>query len=72
MTLDIQAHVEVVHRLNDTGAAITHSVHGTSHEGFEFELRIVDIFLIDGNAVSRCEMFDEADLDVAIARFDEG
>ncbi len=25
----------------------------------------------DGDLISRCEMFDEADLDAALARFDE-
>ncbi len=26
---------------------------------------------IEGDLISRCEMFDEADLDAALARFDE-
>ena len=40
-------------------------------DGFEFELRIVDVFTIDGDRISRCEMFGESDLETALARFDE-
>ncbi len=31
---------------------------------------MIDIFT-KGDLISRCEMFDEADIDAAIARFDE-
>ncbi|RDH79909.1 hypothetical protein DVS77_02525 [Mycolicibacterium moriokaense] len=71
MTRNMRARIEAAHRLNDGGAVITHSVRGASKEGFDFELRIVDVFTVAGDAVSRCEMFDEADLDAALARFDE-
>ena len=71
MTLDVQVRIEAVHRLNDGGAVITHSVQGTSRDGFDFELRMVDVFMIQGGHISRCESFDESDLDAALARFDE-
>ena len=31
----------------------------------------VDILMVDGELIIRCEIFDEADLDTALARFDE-
>ncbi len=71
MTLDIQARIEAVHRLNDRGAVVTHSVQGTSRDGFDFELRMVDVFMVEGGVISRCESFDESDLKVALGRFDE-
>ena len=43
---------------------------GTSDQGFDFEWRVIDSFTIDGELISRCEMFDETDLDTALAEFD--
>ena len=68
---DINMYIEVVHRLSSLGAVITQTVHGTSQHGFEAEWRENSIFTFDGDLVSRCELFDEADLDAAIARFEE-
>ena len=31
----------------------------------------IDLLTVDGDLINRCEMFDEADLDAALARFDE-
>ena len=31
----------------------------------------VDVLTVKGDLISRCEIFDEADLDAALARFDE-
>lgn len=67
---DLKGHIETVHRLNKLGAVITHAAYGCSHEGFDAEWREVTLFTVDG-VVSRCEMFDESDLDAALARFDE-
>ena len=64
-------YVEAVHRLNDLGAVLTLVSNGTSQEGFDGEWRMADIFTVDGDLISRCEIFDEADLDAAIARFDQ-
>ncbi|OQZ91861.1 hypothetical protein BST11_06675 [Mycobacterium alsense] len=68
---DVKGHLEEVHRLNSVGAVITEVVTGTSRDGFDFELREIGLFAFEGNLVSRFEMFDEADLDAALARFEE-
>ena len=31
----------------------------------------VDLLTVDGDLIIRCEVFDEADIDAALARFDE-
>ncbi len=71
LTPNLTIHIEAVHRLNNFGAVITHEGHGTSLEGFDAEWRAVDILMVDGDSISRCEIFDETDLDIALARFDE-
>ena len=71
LTPDLNIHVEAVHRLSNFGAVLTHTAHGTSHEGFDAEWREVSLVTVDGDAVNRCELFDEADLDAAVARFEE-
>ncbi|MFZ0715838.1 BTAD domain-containing putative transcriptional regulator [Mycobacterium sp.] len=68
---NIRSYVEIVHRLSDIGGVCTHAAHGVSKEGFEAEWRGVDLLMVDGDMVNRCEVFREADLDAAIARFDE-
>nr|WP_208863287.1 BTAD domain-containing putative transcriptional regulator [Mycolicibacter icosiumassiliensis] len=64
-------YVEAVHQLTDSGAVITHVAKGTSRNGVDVEWRLIDTLTVDGGLISRCEMFDEADLDAALARFDE-
>ena len=71
LTPDISIYMETVHRLTDLGAVVTHTARGVSHEDFDAEWRMIDMFTVDGDLISRCEMFDEADLDAALARFDE-
>jgi hypothetical protein len=68
---NIWTYPEVVHRLSEHGAVVTHAAHGISQEGFEAEWRGVDLLTVDGDMVNRCETFDEADLDAAVAKFDE-
>ena len=68
---DIRTYVEVVHRLSELGAVCTHAGHGISHEGFDAEWHGVDLLTVEGDMVNRCEAFDDADLDAAIARFDQ-
>ena len=60
-----------MHRLSDLGAVVTHAAHGTSREGFDAEWRVINLLTVEGDLINRCEMFDEADLDAALARFDE-
>ncbi|MGE5696981.1 MAG: hypothetical protein ACM4D3_17645 [Candidatus Sericytochromatia bacterium] len=67
----ISLYVEAVHRLNDRGAVVTRAAHGTSRQGFDAEWRVIDLLTFEGDMVSRCETFDESDLDAARARFEE-
>ncbi len=71
LTPQATVYIEAVHRLSNLGAVVTHAGHGISHEGFDAEWRMVDVFTVDGKLISRCELFDEADIDAAIVRFDE-
>lgn len=66
----IRTYPEVVHRLSDLGAVYTHVAHGTSREGFDAEWRGISLVMVDGELVSRSEVFDEADIDAALARFE--
>ena len=68
---DRAIHVEAVHRLSSLGAVVSRAVNGTSQDGFYAEWREIDLLTVDGDLINRCEVFDEADLDVALARFDE-
>ena len=70
-TPDLKIYIESVHRLNDLGAVITHAAHGTSQEGFDAEWRGITISMIDGDRINHSELFDEDDIDAALARFDE-
>ncbi len=63
--------VEAVHRLSDVGAVVCQVTRGSSSDGFDFEWREIALFTVDGDRISRIEVFDEADLDIALARFDE-
>ncbi len=71
LTPDIRQHIEAVHRLSNFGAVVTRMASGTSQEGFDAEWRQIDVFIVEGDKVSRCEIFAEADLDAALARFEE-
>ena len=68
---DVNIYIEAVHRLNNLGAVVTHVANGTSQQGFDAEWRIVNLVTVEGDLINRCEIFDEADLDAALARFDE-
>ena len=63
--------------LRRSGAPIEQSgglhplVSGPSTEGFDVEWREVTLLVFEAGRVYRFEVFDEADLDAAIARFDE-
>jgi hypothetical protein len=67
----IRRSIEAVHRLNGLGAVVTHTGYGTSQEGFDAEWRLVALLTFAGDLISRAELFDESDLDTALARFDE-
>ncbi len=59
-TPDLNIYIEAVHRLSDLGAVVTHAANGTSQEGFDAEWRVIDILTVEGDLISRCELFDEA------------
>ncbi|WP_434085070.1 BTAD domain-containing putative transcriptional regulator [Mycobacterium paraterrae] len=64
-------YIENVHRLSEIGAVVTQVVNGLSHQGFDAEWRTIDLAMYEGDEIKRSELFDEADLDAALARFDE-
>ena len=68
---DTKIYIGAVHRLSEIGAVVTHLARGISQEGFDAEWRDVHVLAVEGDMFSRCELFDEADLDTAIARFDQ-
>ena len=68
---DTKIYIEAVHRLSQLGVVVTDAAHGTSQEGFDAEWREVHLLTVEGDLFSRAELFDEADLDAAIARFDQ-
>ncbi|WP_255413203.1 BTAD domain-containing putative transcriptional regulator [Mycobacterium sp. 3519A] len=68
---EIDIHIEAVHQLSDAGAVITHAARGTSPDGFRAEWREVNLLTVDGDAVNRCEIFDETDLETALTRFEQ-
>jgi hypothetical protein len=57
--------------MGNTGVVSTLIATGTSEEGFDAEWREIVIVTFDGDLLSRCELFDEPDLDAALARFQE-
>ena len=71
LTPEYNIHIDTVHRLSDRGAVVTHTAHGVSHEGFDAEWRMIQLLTVDAGLVNRGEVFDESDLDAALARFDE-
>ena len=71
LTPDLKSYLDTVHRLNDHGAVVTNTSHGTSPEGFDAEWQMIQLLTVDGDRINRCELFDETELDAALARFDE-
>src|ERR1700761_8185652 len=71
LTPKLKGYVEVVHRLSSRGALVTHAAHGTTQGGLDAEWRGIHFLTLDGGMVNRCEIFFEADLDAAIAKFEE-
>ncbi|MDQ1545830.1 MAG: hypothetical protein QOH69_734, partial [Actinomycetota bacterium] len=68
---DISIHIEAAHRLSGFGAVVTYAAHGTSSKGFDADWRMIQLLTVEGDLINRCEIFDEADLDAALARFEE-
>jgi hypothetical protein len=70
VTPDVSINSEAVLRLSDLGAVVRQTLKGTSQQGFDAEWREIGVFTVEGDLISRAEVFDEADLDAALARFD--
>ncbi len=60
-----------VHQLTGLWGCRPHALRGTSRQGFEAEWREIHLMVIEGGLFTRSEMFDESDLDTALARFDD-
>ena len=60
-----------MHRLSGFGAVGTYQANGTSPEGFDGEWRMVLLLTVEGDRINYCEVYDESDLDAALARFEE-
>jgi len=71
MVPNLKMYVETVHRLSRLGAVVTQVITGTSRDDFDAEWREIALFTFEGDRGKRCEIFDEPDLDAALARFDE-
>ena len=71
LTPELKGYIEVVHRLSGLGAVVTHAAHGTTQDGLDAEWRGIHFLTLEGGMVNRCEIFDEADLDAALAKFNQ-
>ncbi len=70
-TPDLTIRIESVYLLNGVGSVFAIVAHGTSQDGFDAEWRMIELLTIEGDLVNRIELRDEADVDAALARFDE-
>ena len=68
---DLAMHVETVHRLTEIGAVVTNRAYGTSKEGFDAEWRMIQVLTVARGRIDHFELFDESDIDAALARLDE-
>ncbi|HEV7557359.1 MAG TPA: hypothetical protein VGO00_17955, partial [Kofleriaceae bacterium] len=66
-----RSYIETVPRLSHLGAVFIQVVNGTSRVGFDAEWREIVMAMVDGDLVNHLELFDEADVDTAIARLEE-
>ena len=66
---NLQIYVEAVHRLTKLGVVVTHVVKGSSRRGFDADWREIVVATLGGDDQTlHSEMFDETDLDLALAR----
>nr|WP_264032820.1 BTAD domain-containing putative transcriptional regulator [Mycolicibacterium alvei] len=71
MMPEYRLRIEEIHRLHKIGAVVTYKAQGTAQQGFDAEWRAICLLVFEGNLISHSEVFDSADLDAALARFDE-
>jgi hypothetical protein len=67
----LHVYAEADHRLTSRGAVVSHVAVGTSQAGFDAEWRMVYFAFLDGGLLTRGEIFEDANLDAALARFEE-
>ncbi len=67
----VSTYIEAVRQLNDVGAVFVQVLKGSSQDGFDAEWRIVELMTVDGDLINRSEVFEETDLDAALAKFEE-
>jgi hypothetical protein len=68
---DINIYIASVHRLSSLGAVVTYAANGTSGAGFDAEWRETTLLTFEGDLLNRCEIFDDTDIDAALAKFEE-
>src|SRR5262249_55838637 len=71
LTPDLRIHIEAGHRLTHLGAGVTHATYAASHHRFDAQWRRNALYTVEGDLITHGELFDEAALDAALARFDE-
>jgi hypothetical protein len=71
LTPNLKMCIEAVHRLSDHAAVVTHAAYGSTQEGFVAEWRMIGLLAAGNDDTNRCELFDETDLQTALARFDK-
>ncbi len=71
MLPDFGIHVVAVHRLTDLGAVVTWFASGTSQQGFDTEEQGIGVLKVQGDLINHFELFDDVDLEAALATFDE-
>ena len=64
-------YIEAVHRLSDLGAVCHLCGAWDLARGLRRRVARVNLLTVEGDMVNRCELFDEADLDAALARFEQ-
>ena len=68
---DFSIHVVAVHRLTDLGAVVTWFAGGPSQQDFDTEQQGIGVMMVKGDLINHFELFDDVDLDAALATFDE-
>ncbi len=68
---DSSIHIEAVHRLSNLGAVFHLGGAWDLARGLGSRVAGINILTVEGDLISRCEIFDEAEIDAALARFDE-
>jgi hypothetical protein len=68
---DARGEVIGIPAFNDRGRVEIDRIYGTTNDGTGFENVFVRVIVTDGKVIRQCELFDPADLDRALARFEE-